>query len=64
MTKNEIIKKYKKLKDDLGKQPSQREFRKVTKISDRTLIKFFGRSAYNKLVEESGDTPRIFSNPK
>lgn len=63
-TKDDLITEYKKLKDHLGKSPSQTVFCKQTGIHNRHIEKIFGSNCYSKLVAECGDTPKVFLKQK
>jgi hypothetical protein len=64
LTKEDIIREYKSLKQHLGAVPSNKKFRDETGISQRALIHAFGGNAFSKLVIECGDVPNNFTIPK
>jgi hypothetical protein len=55
---HELVAKYKKLYEDLGKQPTCREFSKV--VSNRQIIKF----GFNEIVKAAGFVPRETNSVK
>jgi hypothetical protein len=58
MNKEHFIEQYKKLKDlNKGQKPLYRDFLKFCGVHKRKLDEIFGRDAYSKLQEESGDNP-------
>jgi len=60
---SEALEEYEKLKAEIGKVPSSREFSKV--FSKRALaILFPGGFAYSRLQELAGDKPNTFSSEK
>jgi hypothetical protein len=60
---DEALEKYVKLKKELGKIPSSREFGKV--YSKRTLASLFsGGAAYSRLQKLAGDNQNTFSSEK
>lgn len=62
MNKEEIIAKYKILKDELGYSPSSTEFYEKTNISKWKFGNIF--RYYSDLVKECGDTPKNFFSEK
>jgi hypothetical protein len=64
MEKIDLVNHYNELKNKLGHQPSSTEFYKETGISQNKLEYIFGSSAYKKLVNECGDTPKAFGKEK
>src|SRR5574344_24200 len=62
--KQNIIDKYKELKNKLGYPPSSREFYKESGITQHSLTKIYGSTPYVKLVLECGDKPAEFSSEK
>lgn len=60
---DEALSIYLKLKEELGKAPSSREFAKV--FGKRRLSSLFaGGSSYSKLQQLAGDSPKVFSSEK
>ena len=64
ISKEDIIDKYKSLRDYIGKAPSSRIFEKETGIQLKLLEKFYGSNSWAKLVVECGDKPNDFSTSK
>ncbi len=64
ITKVELIKRFKELKNSLGVVPSQRQFLAETGISDRALKSAYGSKAYSKLVIDCGEQPNSFNTDK
>lgn len=61
--REDILKKYNQFKEQLGHQPSYKEFIELSGINNRTIQRIFGSNPYSKLVKEAGDEPNIFFQP-
>lgn len=64
MKKESIKAEYNRIKNLLGKQPSQKQFILHSKYDMNELRRVFGRKPFSKLASECGDIPRLFSTDK
>lgn len=62
--KEQIILEYNRIKDELGRQPSSREFYDNTNISERKMAQAFGSNAFSKLVVACGGDPNVFGTDR
>jgi hypothetical protein len=59
-TQEQIIKKYKELKRQIGRPPNIREFYSKTDITRNAAEVAFGRETFTKIQRAAGDKPRSF----
>jgi len=60
VTKEKAISEYNRIKRELGHQPSQTQFLKMSCVKMNDLFKIYGGNAYAQLTEDAGDKPQLF----
>ena len=62
-TREDTIREYKKLRQEIGRTPSAKTFFRESAVSARAAERAFGSSAFSKIQRAAGEEPRQFGIP-